>query len=278
MRKPAWINKRIDLKATRGIKALVSELNLHTVCQESLCPNISECFSSGVATFMILGNICTRQCQFCRVTKSQPDKPDYDEPQRVAEAVRRLELSYVVITSPTRDDLDDRGGDFFCRTVKAVKQINPSCRVEILIPDFGGKIDVLEKIAHCGAGVIGHNLETVPSLYIKVRKGADYQRSLEVLKVIKLSNKNMSTKSGLMLGLGEEKDEVLAVFDDLRRVNCDFLTLGQYLAPSREHYPVKQYILPEVFQFFYCQAQKRGFRGVKSDPYVRSSYLAHTLA
>ena len=274
MKKPVWLNKKVNLSDCRKVKRLLKELRLHTVCEESLCPNISECFVHGVASFMIMGNICTRSCSFCGVAKGVPAKVDDNEPQRVSQAVQILDLRYVVLTSPTRDDLADGGADMFYRTVRSIKDKDPAIKVEILIPDFNGNKQSLEKVVYSGADVITHNLETVPSLYIEVRKGSDYNKSLDILDNIKKLNPGVHTKSGIMLGLGEKK--VLDVFKDLRKVNCDFLTLGQYLPPSKEHYPLKEFVLPEIFSSLEEQAYEMGFKNVKSSPYVRSSYLAHT--
>ena len=275
--KPAWLNKKIDLNSCRKIKGLLRDFHLHSVCEESLCPNISECFSCGVATFMILGDICTRGCKFCNINKGRPNLTDSSEPKNIRQAVDKLGLKYVVITSPTRDDLCDGGAQIFSDVVKELKSLDSRIKVELLIPDFLGDINCLEKIGNSGAEVIGHNLETVPSLYEKVRKAADYNRSLGVLKVVKQLKKGIFTKSGLILGLGEAENEVLQVLRDLRSINCDLLTLGQYLPPSLAHYPLKEYIDPKKFAFFKDFALKIGFKGVKSAPYVRSSYMAHTL-
>jgi len=277
MRKPQWLDKKVNLAQCRGIKQLLRGGGLLTVCEEALCPNISQCFTSGVATFMILGDICTRQCSFCAVSRGRPRPVDNSEPLRLQEAVRRLGLKYVVITSPTRDDLVDGGAGAFYAVVQALKSIAPLPKVEILIPDFCADSKALEKTANSGAFVVAHNLETVPSLYIKVRKGADYSRSLRVLETIKKINPRIFTKSGLMLGLGETRDEVLEVLRDLRRVGCDFLTLGQYLPPSLNHYPVQEYMGLDTFDFFAGAAKKLDFKGVKSSPYTRSSYLAHSF-
>jgi len=275
--KPSWLNKRIALGSCHKVKSVLRNLRLHSVCEESFCPNISECFHQGVATFMILGDTCTRGCTFCGVNKEKPRLIDYGEPRRIKEAVKRLNLNYVVITSPTRDDLDDGGAGLFCQTVEEVMSLDPERIVEILIPDFKGKIDSIEKVARCRVKVISHNLETSASLYIEVRKGADYRRSLEVLRLIKEINKEVFTKSGLILGLGEEEDEIIQALIDLKRVDCDFLTLGQYLPPSLNHYPLKEYIHPDKFSYFENYARKIGFRGVKSAPYIRSSYLAYSF-
>lgn len=277
MKKPNWLKKKINLSFCRKTKQVIRDLNLHTVCEESLCPNIAECFKSGIATFMILGDNCTRKCSFCNVGKDKPSKIDYNEPVRIKEVVKKLKLNYVIITSPTRDDLKDYGAGIFCETVKEIKSLNAKKKVEILIPDFLGNTSSIEKVANCGADVISHNIETVPSLYMVVRRGADYKRSLEVLSLIKKMNNKVYTKSGLILGLGEKKSEIINVFKGLRKAGCDFLTLGQYLPPSLGHYPVKEYLKPEKFLFLEKKAYDLGFKRVKSSPYVRSSYLAHTF-
>ncbi|MFH1772451.1 MAG: lipoyl synthase [Candidatus Omnitrophota bacterium] len=277
MKKPHWLHKKIDLSSLRRVKELLSELNLHTVCQQALCPNISECFKNNVATFMILGTSCSRNCGFCAIEKLPLNKPDYTEPHRVKEAVKRMGLKYVVVTSPARDDLVDGGAKMFLLTVKEIKALVPVPKVEILIPDFEGKEKPLELVASSGADIISHNIETVPSLYIKVRKEADYIRSLDIIKKLKGINKNIIVKSGFMLGIGEEKQEVIDVLGDLANAGCDFLTIGQYLAPTTKHYPVIRYIPQEEFLFYKEKAFESGFKAVKAAPYVRSSYLAHTL-
>ena len=274
MEKPSWLNKKINLAACHEMKDFLRVSKLHTVCEESLCPNISECFSEGVATFMILGGNCTRGCKFCAVNKEKPSVIDWNEPKRLAKAVKRLKLHYVVITSPARDDISDGGAEFFYRTIEEIKNMDNSIKVEILIPDFLGKSEALIRVASSKADVISHNLETVPFLYADIRPQADYKRSLAVLKTLKELNRNIFTKSGIMLGLGEEEKQILDVFRDLRKSECDFLTLGQYLAPSLKHHPVKEYITPDKFRFFEEMAYSFGFKKVKSSPYVRSSYLA----
>jgi len=275
--KPSWLDKKINLGACHRVRTLLRDLHLHTVCEESSCPNMSECFLNGVVTFMILGDVCSRKCSFCGIKKGRPPAVNPGEPKYIKEAVKKLGLDYVVITSPTRDDLSDGGVHVFCETVKEIMSIDFKKKVEILIPDFLEKKARLEKIAHCGAQVIAHNLETVPSLYPKVRKGADYNRSLRVLRRVKEANKDIFTKSGLMLGLGEKDEEVFAALRDLRRVDCDFLTLGQYLPPSLAHYPLGEYINPDKFNYFKEYAINLGFRQVRSSPYTRSSYMAHTF-
>ncbi len=274
MRKPEWLNKKVDLAASRKMKIILKGLGLNTVCQEALCPNISECFQRGVATFMIMGDICTRNCRFCGVKKGAPLALDWDEPYRVKEAVRRLGLKYVVLTSPTRDDLDDGGAAFFAKTVSILKELIFVDKIELLIPDFSLNEGAMKIIAYCGADVIGHNVETVPSLYDKVRPQADYNRSLKVLSIIKELNSSVITKSGIMLGLGEDDDSVIRVFRDLKNAGVSFLSIGQYLPPSLRHYPVKEYVHPDKFDYFKKVALSIGFSSVLSGPYVRSSYLA----
>jgi len=274
MEKPSWLDKKLNLTACHEMKKFLRTLKLHTVCEESLCPNVSECFGEGIATFMILGDSCTRNCKFCAVNKKEPSGIDWDEPKRIAEAVKRLNLSYIVITSPTRDDIADGGAELFCRTIEEIKNLDSSKKVEILIPDFLGKAGPLTKVANSRADVISHNLETVPHLYADIRPQASYKRSLSVLKTLKELNKNIFTKSGIMLGLGEEERQVIDVFYDLLRADCDFLTLGQYLAPSLSHYPVKEYITPAKFLSLEKMAYNLGFKKVKSSPYSRSSYMA----
>ncbi|MFH1505131.1 MAG: lipoyl synthase [Candidatus Omnitrophota bacterium] len=284
MKKPAWLNKKINIFDCRPVKELLKGLNLNTVCQEALCPNISECFKNKTATFMILGNICTRNCAFCAVQKGKPLAVDFSEPIRIKQAVKKLNLDYVVITSPTRDDLSDGGAEVFCRTVKEIKSVGtgpcacPLLKIEILIPDFLGKEDSISRAACSGAEIIAHNLETVPSLYNSVRKGAIYERSLKVLETIKKAEKNVFTKSGLMLGLGEKREEIIQVLRDLRKVQCNFLTLGQYLPPSANSYLLKEYVSLDQFAYFKKYALEIGFKAVQSSPYTRSSYLARSLA
>lgn len=277
MKKPWWLNKKVSLSTHHQIKEILRDLNLHTVCEESLCPNISECFGSCIATFMILGDTCTRKCSFCNVKKGSPSSLDYNEPARVKRAVKLLKLRYVVITSPTRDDLDDGGAQIFHQTAKQIKSIDPNIKLEALIPDFLGNRESIKIIANSPLDVVSHNLETVPSLYTGVRKGSDYSRSLDVLRLLKKENKALFTKSGLMLGLGETGKELMAVFNDLKAAGCDFLTLGQYLPPSLSHFPVKEFIRPEKFSYLKEKALGIGFKTVKSSAYIRSSYLAHTF-
>lgn len=272
-RKPEWLQKRINPGSHGDMERLLGDLKLHTVCQEALCPNITECFRQKQATFLILGAACTRLCTFCNVRQEAPLPVDMDEPARVADAVQRLDLRHVVITSPTRDDLADGGARQYAATVAAIRGASPATRVELLVPDFLGDEASLATVLAARPDILGHNLETVPSLY-EIRKGADYRRSLELLKFAGELAPGIPTKSGIMLGLGEVLDEVRAVMADLRRVGCSYLSLGQYLAPSRQHQPVVAFIEPSVFDSLKAEALTLGFLHVESGPYVRSSYHA----
>jgi lipoic acid synthetase len=256
------------------IKALTKSLKLATVCEEARCPNIGECWGNKTATFMLLGDTCTRNCSFCAVTHGRPLAVDAAEPGRVALAVARLGLQHVVVTSVNRDDLPDGGADHFAATVRAIKALLPACQVEVLVPDFQGRLASVETVAAAPIDVFNHNVETVPRLYKRVRPGAQYDRSLTVLNAAREQGGNYQTKAGLMLGLGEERDELLRVFTDLRSIGCDILTLGQYLRPSAEHLPVERYVTPEEFDALRIDARALGFRHVESGPLVRSSYHA----
>ncbi|HEX8959980.1 MAG TPA: lipoyl synthase [Geobacteraceae bacterium] len=273
MRKPEWLQKRINPSAHAEMERMLGDLRLHTVCQEACCPNISECFRHRQATFLILGRICTRLCSFCNVAKEKPLPLDPGEPERVAEAISRLDLSHVVITSPTRDDLPEGGAGLYAATVAAIRNASPRTAIELLIPDFRGDRQALATVALAAPDIVGHNLETVPRLY-HIREGADYQRSLGVLAELHEIAPALRTKSGLMVGLGETDEELFAVFADLRRVGCAFLSVGQYLAPSRRHHPVVAFIEPERFERYREKALSMGFAHVESGPYVRSSYHA----
>jgi lipoic acid synthetase len=250
---------------------------LHTVCQEALCPNRGECFSRGVATFLIMGNVCTRDCRFCAVRSGRPLPLDPDEPARVAGEVRNLGLRFAVITSVTRDDLPDGGAMHFVRVIQAIRRECKGVGIEILVPDFMGAKGALDLIAAEPPEVINHNVETVPRLYSVVRPQADYDRSLRLLEGTKERSPSVVTKSGLMVGLGEEKEEMIRVMDDLRRHHCDLLTIGQYLSPSKGHFPVKAFIHPETFDDYAEIALAMGFKAVASGPFVRSSYKAEAL-
>ncbi len=275
MMKPAWLNKKISLRDCTEVKTLLKDLRLHTVCEEALCPNMGECFSKRQATFIILGAICTRACRFCAVAKGKPLTPDADEPRRIVEAVQKLSLTHVVITSVTRDDLADGGASVFAETISALRRINKQVVIETLIPDFNADEKSLSMLAQAKPDIIAHNMETVPQLYKDIRPtGASYLRSLEVLGILKRISPELPLKSGIMLGLGEEKEQIFSVFDDLIGAGCSLLSIGQYLAPSKNHFPVQEYLHPEIFEEYKVEALKRGFSYVKSAPYVRSSYAA----
>lgn len=264
----------LRLSQAHRVKKVLRRSRLNTVCEESRCPNISECFGSGTATFMILGDRCTRGCSFCNIRRGSPLPPDPEEPYRVLEAVRVLGLRYVVITSVTRDDLPDGGADQFARCVRVLKENLSGIKVEVLIPDFGGKKEAIEKVLEEGPDVVAHNVETVPRLYEQVRRGADYKRSLQVLRYVKEVNPSTPTKSALILGFGERRDEIVKVMEDLREAGCDLLTIGQYYAPSLRHHPVVKYYPPEEFEELKKIAYSLGFKFVASGPNVRSSYRA----
>lgn len=274
-RKPDWLRiKAHSGKSREEVEEMLSRLSLHTVCEEANCPNMSECFSRRTATFMILGNFCTRNCTFCNVQKNKPQAVDPEEPIRVAQAVKELNLRHVVITSVTRDDLPDGGAEHFAEVIGSIKELDKNVVVEVLIPDFQGSLEALSKVAEAKPEIINHNVETVPHLYPEVRPMAVYARSLELLRNVKALDGDIFSKSGIMVGLGEKEPEVLEVFRDLREAGCDFLTVGQYLAPSKKHHPVVEYIHPDVFQRYKEQALNLGFKYVASAPLVRSSYLA----
>jgi lipoic acid synthetase len=272
-RRPEWLQKKISPAAHREMDQLLEELRLHTVCREAHCPNISECYGNNQATFLILGTLCTRLCSFCNVTKRLPLPIDPGEPRRVAEAIRTLQLRHVVITSPTRDDLADGGAGLYAATVHEIRSASPGTTVELLIPDFQGNREHLATVVSSRPDILGHNLETVPRLY-SIREGAEYRRSLQVLRMIGELDSAVRSKSGLMLGMGEREEEVAGVFADLLDAGCRYLSIGQYLAPSKRHYPVQEYLSPELFDRYREQALAMGFRHVESGPYVRSSYLA----
>jgi lipoyl synthase len=276
--KPPWLKKRLPLDGPfRTLEHDLRANRLHTVCQEALCPNRGECFSRGVATFLIMGNVCTRDCRFCAVRSGEPLPLDPDEPERIAEEVKHLGLRFSVITSVTRDDLPDGGAMHFVRVIRAIRRGCKGVGIEILIPDFMGATEALDLIAAEAPEVINHNIETVPRLYSSVRPQADYLRSLRLLERINETSPSVVTKSGLMVGLGETKEEVIRVMDDLCRHHCDLLTIGQYLSPSKGHFPVKEFIHPEVFDDYARIALGMGFKAVASGPFVRSSYKAEAL-
>ncbi|MDC0994389.1 lipoyl synthase [Pseudomonadales bacterium] len=280
LRKPDWIRVRIPASSEVGrIKNILRTRKLASVCEEASCPNISECFSHGTATFMIMGEICTRRCPFCDVAHGKPLALDEDEPRQLAEAVAEMKLKYVVVTSVDRDDLKDSGAGHFADCISELRIHNPDTRVEVLVPDFRGRMEIaLEILSNCPPDVFNHNLETVPRLYKKARPGADYQWSLALLKQYKQLNPSVLTKSGLMLGLGETLDEVREVMRDLRDHDVDMVTLGQYLQPSRDHLALERYVHPDEFAELARDAKALGFSHVASGPLVRSSYHADLQA
>lgn len=279
-RKPGWLKARAPTdKKVLALKNLIRKHKLHTVCEEAACPNLGECFGQGTATFMIMGDICTRRCPFCDVAHGKPKALDQGEPANLANAIKVMQLSYVVITSVDRDDLPDRGAGHFVACITAIRTACPDTRVEILVPDFRSKIDIALDILHQSPpDVFNHNLESIPRLYKKVRPGADYAASLGLIKKFKQMNGAIPTKSGLMLGLGETIDEVKYVLQDLKRHDCDMITLGQYLQPSRYHLPVERFVPPDEFMQLGRYAENLGFSNVASGPMVRSSYHADLQA
>ena len=280
MRKPEWIRMKVpDSARFQEIKQVLRENKLHTVCEEASCPNIGECFSGGTATFMILGDICTRRCPFCDVSHGKPLAPDVNEPINLARTIAQMHLRYVVITSVDRDDLMDGGAQHFVDCIQAVREQSPEIKIEVLVPDFRGRLETAVEILKIAPpDVMNHNLETVPRLYKQARPGADYQNSLNLLKVFSELHPNVPTKSGLMLGLGETDEEILEVMQDLRNHGVTMLTLGQYLQPSQHHLPVVRFVTPERFAEFEQQALAMGFTKAACGPMVRSSYHADTQA
>lgn len=276
--KPPWLKRRLPSGPVyEQVRSLLKKGHLHTVCQEARCPNVWECFSQKTATFLILGDKCTRNCGFCAVAHGPAGPPDTEEPSRVAEAVEQMGLQYVVITSVTRDDLSDGGAGVFADTIKSIRDRMPETFIEVLTPDFMGDISAIEKVILARPDVFNHNIETVPRLYCVVRPQADYRRSLKVLEFAKKIDPDMITKSGIMLGLGEKEKEVLETFEDLLNVGCNILTIGQYLQPTKQHLPVKRFVPPEEFQKLRDEAIRMGFDEVASGPFVRSSYHAKDL-
>ena len=274
-KKPSWIRSKLsNSKEFFLTKTIVNQGNLVTVCQEANCPNITECWSKRHATFMIMGNTCTRACAFCDVKTGKPENLDPFEPLKIANAVSKLNLRHVVITSVDRDDLSDGGSNHFKETIEITRKKNPETTIEVLTPDFLRKGDAFKKVLEANPDVFNHNIETVPSLYLKVRPGARYFSSLELLKNAKQYNKNVFTKSGLMVGLGEKKEEILQVMDDLRSADVDFITIGQYLQPSKKHHPLERYYHPDEFNELEIIAKSKGFLLVSSSPLTRSSYHA----
>ena len=277
--KPEWLKARAPMGENyHELKKLARGLGLHTVCESAQCPNIGECWNHRTATFMLLGNVCTRHCGFCAVPKGRPEPLDYDEPRRVAEAVARLGLKYAVVTSVNRDDDNLGGARIFAMTVEEIRRVARDCRIEVLIPDFQGHDDCLEVVLAARPDILDHNTETVPRLYRVARSGARYQRTLRLLERAKEIAPGTVTKTGIMVGLGETTNEVLEVFYDLAERGVDILTVGQYLRPSRDHLPVTRMVHPDEFRFLKEEALKMGFRHVESGPLVRSSYHAHEQA
>ena len=275
IKKPDWLRVRVSgSEKFLETKKILSDSNIVTVCEEANCPNISECWQKNHATFMIMGDTCTRACAFCNVKTGLPDKLDVFEPYKISQAVKKMDLSHVVITSVDRDDLDDGGAEHFAKTINAIRKISPETTIEILTPDFLKKENALEILLKDCPDVFNHNLETVPRLYLSIRPGARYFNSLRLLNEVKDKNPNIFTKSGLMLGLGEEKNEIMQVMDDLRAAKVDFLTLGQYLQPTKKHAPVVKYVTPDEFESYKIIAESKGFLMVSSSPLTRSSHHA----
>ena len=272
-RKPDWLRVKLPIGENyRKVRKLVDEYNLHTICQSGNCPNMGECWGAGTATFMILGNVCTRSCSFCAVKTGRPPEYDEDEPRRVAEAIHLMGVKHAVLTSVNRDELKDRGAGIWHETVRAVKELSPGTTIETLIPDVKANWEALETMISAGQEVVSHNIETVERLYRKVRPQAKYHRSLEQIKRTKAFGKR--TKSGIMVGLGETQDEVLQTMDDLRAHDCDVMTIGQYLQPTKMHLEVAEFVHPDVFAMYREEGMNRGFDFVESGPLVRSSYHA----
>lgn len=280
LRKPDWIRVKLTgNEAVVHIKKTLRKNQLHSVCEEAACPNLNECFSLGTATFMIMGDLCTRRCPFCDVAHGKPSPLDVNEPINLASTIKQLALKYAVITSVNRDDLRDGGASHFCACVKAIREQSPATKIEVLVPDFRGRLTVaLEFLQSSPVDIFNHNLETIPRLYRQVRPGANYQHSLDLLKAHHEILPATPTKSGLMLGIGETQEEVLAVMRDLRECQCSILTLGQYLQPSTDHLAVQRYITPEEFDKYAILAKQMGFKQVASGPMVRSSYHADEQA
>ncbi len=274
-RHPDWLKVRIGGGENYSkVKTLLRSAKLHTICEEARCPNIAECFGGGTAVFLILGNVCTRDCKYCNVTHGKPGSLNKNEPRDIAESVKTLGLKYVVVTSVTRDDLLDGGACVFSQTIQEIRQLNPVVHIEVLIPDFKADRTALQSIVDSTPDVINHNIEVVETLFPEIRPQGDYQRSLSVLRTIKTMDKQMKTKSGFMIGLGETKEQILSTIQDLKTAHVDFLTIGQYLQPTKQHPEIKKYYTPDEFQEFKNIALGLGFAHVESGPLVRSSYHA----
>lgn len=275
--KPDWLKVRLPTgEGYQRVKGLLDEHDLHTVCESAACPNRGECWSRSTATFMILGNVCTRSCGFCNVITGKPTELDLDEPRRVAQAVSKLALKYAVITSVNRDELKDGGASVWAETIREVRAASPQTQIEVLIPDFCGNWESLQTVLDARPDVLNHNIETVPRLYLEVRPQGRFERSLELLRRAK--DQGLTTKSGLMMGLGETDEEVLEVLKEWRKVDCDLVTLGQYMQPTPNHLPVARWVEPSVFDRMYLEGMKMGFVNVFSGPLVRSSYHAEEQA
>ena len=278
LRKPPWLKKRLPpFQDLQKVKSILEEADLHTVCEEARCPNLGDCFCSGTATFLILGEVCTRNCGFCAVEHRSPVPPDEAEPEKLAQAVKKMGLQYVVITSVTRDDLPDGGAFLFAKTIQAIRALDSKIKIEVLIPDFKGDLNSLKDVLKENPDVLNHNVETISRLYPEVRPQAVYQRSLDLLRRSKEDYPHIPTKSGFMLGLGETQKEVLELLRDLRETGCDFLTIGQYLQPRQDRLPVIRFIPPEEFDEYKKVGEEMGFRAVSSGPFVRSSFHASQM-
>ncbi|NTW51604.1 MAG: lipoyl synthase [Chlorobiaceae bacterium] len=277
--KPDWLKIKLATGSSfASTRQLLTRHSLHTVCRSAMCPNLHECWSKGTATFLLLGNVCTRSCRFCAVaTESRPELPDTREPARIAEAVKTMKLRHAVLTSVNRDDLPDGGAGHWAETIRAIRAVNPSVSIECLIPDFNGNDQSLDQVMAEAPEVLNHNIETVPSLYHKVRPQADYSVSLSIIERARQKFR-LATKSGMMVGMGETSPEVEASLLDLRRHGCDMVTIGQYLQPTAAHLPVTRYVTPDEFEYYRCFAQQAGFRHVQSAPFVRSSYHAEAFS
>jgi len=275
---PDWIKSKLSRKKkANSLKSILKSKNLHTVCEEAKCPNIGECFSKKTATFLIMGKICTRNCNFCSIDKGIPEPLDVSEPVRIARQVKEMGLKYVVLTSPSRDDISDGGAGFFSNTVMEIKKLNPNTKIEVLIPDFKGNLDSLKKVIVSGIDVLNHNIETVYRLYSEVRPQADYKLSLRLLEEVSRMKPNLPLKSGFMVGLGERKEEIFELLRDLISVECNIVTIGQYLRPTLRQLPVKRYIHPDEFKEIEELAYEIGFDCVSCGPLVRSSYMAEEI-
>jgi len=279
VRAPEWIReKRLRLSDLHAVKSLMRSRSLHTVCEEARCPNRGECFSRGTATFLLLGNVCTRACGFCDIAAGRPLPVDAGEPERVAQAARQMNLKFVVVTSVDRDDLPDGGAGHFAATVRALRTLSPAPGIEVLTPDFRGRLESVRVVLEARPDVFNHNVETVPRLYPRARRGSRLERSLSVLASAKAADPAVTTKSGLMVGLGERPQEVVELLTELSRAAVDIVTIGQYLRPSRENLPVEEYVAPELFAYYREAGERLGFRHIFSGPFVRSSYRAEEFA